>query len=273
LTADAVLGADAGLKEPRGIGVDAAGNIYVGDSGNHRIVRLDPSGKLAGEWGGATTATAPGQFNLLADLAVRSDGQVVSLDAGNGDIQAFTPAGANTLYLPHAASSASGIAVQAEGAIWLADTGGGRVARFTPDGKLAQTLLGGEPGTTKRLEQPVDVAVAPDGTAYVVDLRGRIARLDANGIVTQQWRVEVGITRGGSHLAVWKNLVVMTDPDRNRLVILDPADGTIRFAGGPGTASGQFRLPIGLAAGPDGKLYVVDSDNARVQVFSSLETR
>ncbi len=273
LTPDAVLGAEAGLKEPRGIGVDAAGNIYVGDSGNHRIVRLDAGGQRAGEWGSATEGTAPGQFNLLADLAVRADGQVVSLDAGNGDIQAFTSAGANTLYLPHAASSASGIAVQPDGAVWLADTGGGRLARFAPDGKLAQMLFGGEPGTTKRLEQPVDVAVAPDGTVYAVDLRGRIARLDAKGIVTREWRVEVGITRGGSHLAVWRNQVVMTDPDRNRLVILDPAKGTIRFAGGPGTAPGQFRLPIGIAAGPDGQLYVVDSDNARVQVFSSLEAK
>jgi len=35
-----------------------------------------------------------------------------------------------------------------------------------------------------------------------------------------------------------------------------------------GTAPGQFNHPRGLAVGPDGNLYVVDSDNARVQVFA-----
>ena len=43
------------------------------------------------------------------------------------------------------------------------------------------------------------------------------------------------------------------------------------MSAGAGTEPGQFRLPIGIAAGPDGKLYVVDSDNARVQVFTTLD--
>ncbi len=273
LTPDAVLGADAGLKEPRGVAVDTAGNIYIGDTANHRIVRLGQDGKLAGQWGGATEAATPGKFNLLADLAALPDGHVFSLDAGNGEIQAFTSDGTPTLDIQRAASSASGIAVQASGQIWLADTGGGRVARFTAGGQPDQTMLGGESGTTQRLEQPIDVALAPDGTVYAVDLRGRIVRLDVAGNVVAQWPVEVGTTRGGSHLTVWKNLVVMTDPDRNRLTVLNPATGDVRLVGSAGTAPGQFRLPIGIAAGPDGKLYVVDSDNARVQVFSSLEPK
>ncbi len=35
-----------------------------------------------------------------------------------------------------------------------------------------------------------------------------------------------------------------------------------------GTAPGQFNHPRGLAVGPDGNLYIVDSDNARIQVFA-----
>jgi DNA-binding beta-propeller fold protein YncE len=133
--------------------------------------------------------------------------------------------------------------------------------------------MGGAEGTRNRFDQPVDVAVAPDGTVYVVDLRGRIARLDAAGNVATEWPVEIGTARGGSHLAVWQDHVVMTDPDRNRLVVLTPASGEVRYVGGAGTEPGQFRLPIGVAAGPDGKLYVVDSDNARVQVFNTLDLK
>jgi hypothetical protein len=55
--------------------------------------------------------------------------------------------------------------------------------------------------------------------------------------------------------------------------VLDPASGVTTFVGGEGTAPGQFRMPTGIAAGPDGKLYVLDSDNRRVQVFSSLEPK
>jgi DNA-binding beta-propeller fold protein YncE len=50
-------------------------------------------------------------------------------------------------------------------------------------------------------------------------------------------------------------------------VILDPSTGEERLAGGPGSDAGQFALPLGVAAGPDGRLYVLDSDNSRVQVF------
>ena len=37
---------DAGLSNPRGLDVDAAGNMYVGDRGNHRVVVLSPDGKV-----------------------------------------------------------------------------------------------------------------------------------------------------------------------------------------------------------------------------------
>ncbi|MHC4914878.1 MAG: SMP-30/gluconolactonase/LRE family protein, partial [Planctomycetota bacterium] len=38
-----------GLNEPRGIGVDGKGRVYISDFGNHRIVVLEPSGEYAGE--------------------------------------------------------------------------------------------------------------------------------------------------------------------------------------------------------------------------------
>ena len=64
-----------------------------------------------------------------------------------------------------------------------------------------------------------------------------------------------------------------TDPDRNRLTVLDPATGQVRNLGKEGAEPGQFRVPTGIATGPDGRLYVLDSDNGRVQVFSSLDAK
>ena len=80
----------------------------------------------------------------------------------------------------------------------------------------------------------------------------------------RQWPVDVGIGLGGSRLTVWQGQVVMSDPDRARIDVLDPASGRIRYIGGEGAGPGQFRAPTGVAAGADGRLYVLDSGNARI---------
>jgi hypothetical protein len=272
---DAVFGTGLGLQEARGIGVDRIGRIFVGDTGNHRVLRLDNGGKLEKAWGSATLKSDPGKFALIADVAVGSDGRVATLDADNGDLQVFTPDGSLVVNLPAVAPRSSGIAMGDDGDLWVAATSQSQLMRFGPDGQRKAVLTGGQDsrGPRARLDQPVDVAIDPAGNVYVVDLRGRIVKIDpsADSIVAA-WSVPLGTNRGGSHLAIWRGMIVMTDPDRGRLVLLDPTSGTLRFVGTPGTAPGQFRVPVGVAAGagPDGKLYVLDSGNARLQVFSDL---
>ncbi len=46
ITADTTLGAMAGMVEPRGIVLDADGNVYIADTRRSRVVKLDPSGEL-----------------------------------------------------------------------------------------------------------------------------------------------------------------------------------------------------------------------------------
>ena len=266
----AILAADTGLQEPHGIAVDAAGQIYVADTDHHRVVHLDPAGKVLGFWGTApTTSTTglPGSFNRVNDLAVTRTGNPVTLDGATGDVQEFTPTGALQLRLPAVTSSSVGIAVGPDGRIWLADTAGSRLVRLTADGHPDAIVTG---GAGNPLNQPIDVALAPDGTPYVVDILRRIVRLDSQGQVTQAWPVEIGFNGSGSHLAFWRGQVVWTDPDRHRLGLLDPGTGAVRYVGQAGSAPGEFRLPLGLAIGPNDNLYVLDSGNARIQVFSTL---
>src|SRR5207248_11278006 len=122
--------------------------------------------------------------------------------------------------------------------------------------------------------QPVDVAVGEDGAIYVADLRNRIVKLDpVSGTIQKSWEVEVGTALGGSNLAMAGPMLYLTNPDRRTLALIDTAsDGIYRF-GSDERGADQFSQPVGIAVGPEGRLYVLDSDRARIQVFRNLAPR
>src|SRR6185295_8658235 len=87
-----------------GITTDSAGNIYVGDSGNHTIRKITSTGvvtTLAGTAGvsGSIDATgAAARFNFPWGVAADSAGNVYVADSGNSAIRRITPAGAVTTF-------------------------------------------------------------------------------------------------------------------------------------------------------------------------------
>ncbi len=83
---------DGQLKRPHGVGVDSAGNIYVGDTDNNRIQKFDNSGTYLGQWG--ATGTGDGQFRLPKVVKVDSDGSAFVADQFNHLIQKFDSNGA-----------------------------------------------------------------------------------------------------------------------------------------------------------------------------------
>jgi len=102
--------------------------------------------------------------------------------------------------------------------------------------------LGVEPG---QLTFPRNMAVAPDGTAYVADSGNhRIQVFDAAGNFLRQW--------GSSCELYADGLPGCVDPDG---------------AGPLQVGDGQMREPWGIALGPDGSIYIADTWNHRVQVF------
>lgn len=77
------------FTDPRGLGVDAQGNVYVADSGNHRIQAFAPDGTLLAMWG--SQGKEPGQFNWPYDVAVGRTGTVYVVDKYNHRVQTFAP--------------------------------------------------------------------------------------------------------------------------------------------------------------------------------------
>lgn len=149
----------ATLQRPSGVAVSAAGEIYVADTGNHRVRRIARDGTIA-------TVAGTGQ------------------PGGGGDGGPATNAG---LRSPWA------VAVNAAGDVYVADTGNHRVRRVGRDGTIA-TVAGtgqpgfsgdGGPGAAARLEAPYALAVDPSGALYIADAgNARVRRVTTGGIIT-----------------------------------------------------------------------------------------
>jgi len=69
--------------------VDSSGNVYVADTGNHRIQKFNASGEFLAKWG--SEGTGDGQFDCPYGVAVDSNGNVYVADMGNDRIQKFKP--------------------------------------------------------------------------------------------------------------------------------------------------------------------------------------
>ena len=176
---------------------------------------------------------------------------IVKLDASGNVVQSF---GAGLILWPH------GMDVDSEGNIWIADARvargqelerfpeaagiGSSVMKFSPDGELLLTI--GTPGEIgdppTHLTDPNDVLVAPDGSIFVGEAHG------------DQFLDEPGPTAIG------------------RISKYAP-DGTfIMSFGAWGYEDGQFRAPHSFAMDSQGRLFIADRGNRRIQIFD-LEGR
>jgi DNA-binding CsgD family transcriptional regulator/DNA-binding beta-propeller fold protein YncE len=124
---------DAALERPRGVAVDALGNVLIADTGNNRIRRVD----------------------LVSD--------VITTIAGSSAIYGFAgdggPADLARLSLPW------GVSVGPDGDIYIADTGNDRIRRVTPAGRIT-SVVGGQ-GV---LSGPARLAISASGDLYIVDM-------------------------------------------------------------------------------------------------------
>jgi tripartite motif-containing protein 71 len=84
------LGAgDYQFNTPKGAALDSAGNVYITDSGNGRVLKYDSSGVYLAQWG--SVGAANGQFSGPEGIAADSAGNVYVVDRDNSRVQKFAP--------------------------------------------------------------------------------------------------------------------------------------------------------------------------------------
>ncbi|MDF3043232.1 MAG: repeat containing protein [Thermomicrobiales bacterium] len=127
---------------------------------------------------------------------------------------------------------------------------------------------------------PSGVAVAADGTLYVIDsLTDQIRVFDRDGTVIATWGetgARLGQFRFEDASGFWGDLTLgpdgnlyVLDTFNSRVQVLSPDGEVLRAWGKPGSGEGQFNHPSGIGIDEAGRVYVAETGNARVQLFDS----
>ena len=123
------------------------------------------------------------------------------------------------------------------------------------------------PAPPQKLEQPVDVAVGEDGLLYVADLTPRLIALDpATGQIRRTWPIAIGALDGGSNLALHGSRLYVSEPDRDLVYAIDLSEDGFGFV--RGDPSSPFTAPLAVGCSPENRLYTIDRNGARLQVFA-----
>ena len=258
----------AQMMQPVSVALDGAGNLYIADSQDQRVRKVDATGVI-------TTLAGTGNRDF------------------SGDGGPAATAGLNT---------PSGVAVDTAGNVYIADRLNHRIRRVTAAG-IITTFAGtgtasfsgdGGPATSATLNSPDAVAVDGAGNVYISDtnnrrirkvtVAGTISTFAGNGTVNYSGdggpAISAGIPApGGVFADAAGNLYVSDSTNRIRKVNTSGVISTVAGVGGTGAAgdggpalSAQLSTPTGVALDGAGNLYIGDTFNNRVRKVTPAGT-
>ncbi|WP_353195651.1 IPT/TIG domain-containing protein [Parapedobacter defluvii] len=287
-----------------GLAVDAEGNVYVADAGNHCIRKITPQGEVSTFAGTGVAGYADGgadqaQFDTPFDVAVDQDNNVFVADTWNAKLRKITPEG--TVSTVTGVGDIVGIAIDPRNnQVLVSSLTNGAIYRVEDSGNLTTVLQG--------LGWVSGLAINEEGILFVVETgKSVIHRLDLKSVVDspgvstiiagmpgqtgwedgpgasakfdRPWGIAVSPVTGmlfvagdaGPYGGPWYD-----DGGNNTnqcIRQINPRGWEVStFAGAPerGYADGsldeaRFNNPTGVAVGPDGSIYVVDANNHSIR--------
>ncbi len=251
------------LNEPKGVAVDAKGNLFIADSENHLIRKVDRHTgcvtTIAGRIGTASQNPASNpegsrsthhEDDPFADTSAEQShpfSQVADLSGTvrfvtNGSTGAMRFAGDGGAATSASLNFPSAVAVDAAGNVYIADTMNHRVRMVEAETGFIRTIAGtgqprfsgdGGPAVSAGLHDPSGIVIGRDHRLYIAD------------------------------------------QSNNRVRVVDLKTGTISTLSGNGIAAyngdqipavgASLAGPSGLAFGPDDQLYIADTFNGRIR--------
>lgn len=178
---------------PRGIVGDASGNLFIADTWNHRIRKVDINGVVTTIAGNGASAFANGlgtvaSFYGPADLAIDAQGNLFVADVGNNRIRKITSAGlvstiagngftgfANGYGTNTVLNAPFGVTADTQGNVYFTEDGNNRVRQISPNGWVTTLAGNGIPAATDgtgfsaSFNVPSGLAMDSFGNLYVTD--------------------------------------------------------------------------------------------------------
>ena len=262
---DGVPATSANLRQPYSAVMDTAGNLYIADTFNHRVRKVDTGGTISTIAGMGT----PG-FN------------------GDG-----SPATSFQLDTP------TSVALDAAGNIYVADSSNHRIRKITPGGTISTFAGNGTSGfngdgtaTAKQVSSPYAVTVDSSGNVFIADYGNlRIRKVDTGGTMTTvAGNGLLGfLGDGGPATAALLNFpravavdgvgnLIIADTGNNRVRLVEKRTGRITtvaggasagFLGDGGAATAALlNQPFGVAVNAAGRVFVSDSLNNRIRAMT-----
>jgi RHS repeat-associated protein len=247
------------VSYPADVAVDAAGNVWVVDKGNNRIVEYNEAGEFLREAGGL--GSTGGKLSSPSGIAIDSAGNIDVTDTANNRVAQFSSTGA---FIAVIGANVNKTKVEA---------GGTTLEKNRCTAASGNVCQAGTAGSGEgQISQPIGITTTGGQNFFVVErANNRVEKLSPQAEVLAKFG-ELGSANGQlkepAGIAFYGFLLWVADAGNNRVEAFTTSYAYSRKFGTQGSGDGQFNKPLGVEADASGNVWVSDTGNWRVQKFS-----